>query len=279
MKKIIKAIILLEIFICIFNVCACSNDDSDDGEGLVAKFNNYTNPISPIVNGKSKSTYQADPYVVRDDDGMYYMYCTQTDVYTPSLAFKRGPIWRSADLCNWEYAGDVFDDYVPDWGASGAGVWAPTVVKVKDKWNYYYSLSTGGDSNPGIGVATSSTPYGPWEHHGKMFLSDEIGVTNSIDPHVFYDGNELYMVFGSYGGLITLVELTEDGIGLKNGIEYQKENKTALAGYKVFDTNNYEGSLIIKKDDFFIHGYVSQRCGINISRRMCTFKELEGTVS
>ncbi len=217
----------------------------------VAQNNNYQNPVYPIVNGEKKPTYQADPYVVRDDDGTFYMYCTQTDVYTPGLSFKRGPIWKSVDLQSWEYVGDVFQDYNPTWGTQGAGVWAPTVVKIGDQWCFYYSLSVGNDENPGIGLATAPTPYGPWTHHGKLFTSEEIGVTNSIDPHVFLDDGKVYMVFGSFGGLITLIELTADGTGLMGGLEYQKENKVALGGFEVFNLDNYEGSLIIKKDGWY----------------------------
>lgn len=217
----------------------------------VAQNNNYENPIYPIVDGERKPTYQADPYIVRDDDGTFYMYCTQTDVYTPKLGFKRGPIWKSVDMQSWEYVGDVFENYTPTWGTSGAGVWAPTVIKIGEQWCFYYSLSTGGDTNPGIGLATSPTPYGPWTHHGKLFNSEEIGVTNSIDPHVFIDEGKVYMVFGSFGGLITLIELTEDGMGLKGGLEYQRENKVALGGYEIFELNNYEASIIIKKDGWY----------------------------
>lgn len=211
--------------------------------------NEYSNPTYPVLNGTKMPTYTADPYVVRDDDRMYYMYCTQTEVYDGSgyAVFKRGPVYRSIDLVRWEFCGDVFSSYDPDWGTKGAGVWAPTVVKVGDRWNYYYSLSVGSDENPGIGVATSHTPYGPWTHYGKLFTSEEIGVTNSIDPHVFYDDEKLYMVFGSYGGLITIVELTEDGLNLKNGLEYQKEHKVALGGYEIFEVNNYEASFIFKR--------------------------------
>ena len=193
----------------------------------------------------------ADPFVVRDDDGTYYMYCTQTEVYTPNLLFKRGPTFKSTNMIDWTYVSDVFADYVPTWGESGAGVWAPTVIKIGDTWNFYYSLSIASDPNPGIGVATSQTPYGPWTHYGKLFNSNEIGVTNSIDPFVFVDDDNVYMAFGSYGGLISLVELTNDGLELKNGLEYQKENKVALAGFEVFDMTNYEGTFIFKKDGWY----------------------------
>lgn len=247
--------LLLSLFLC-----SCNQGSSPEtppssspeiyNQPVVGQNNNYQNPINPIVNGEKKPTYIADPFVVKDGQD-YYLYCTQTDVYTPTYQFVRGPIFHSTDMVNWEYRGNVFSSYNPTWGTSGAGVWAPTVVKLGDKWNYYYSLSTGGDSNPGIGVATSSTPYGPWEHKGKLFFSSEIGVTNSIDPHVLEDDGKVYMVFGSYGGLITLIELEQDGLSLKGGLDYQKENKIDLAGFETYAMENYEGSFILKKDGYY----------------------------
>ncbi len=242
-------------FFSIFTIFAIASCAKEQPNIVVVEAinNDYENPLGQHVGGEKKIPYIADPYVIRDNDGYFYLYSTQTNVYTPNLTFKRGPVLKSIDLQTWEYVSDVFQSFVPSRGTSGAGVWAPTVLKVKDKWNFYYSLSTGGDENPGIGVATSDTPYGPWTHYGKLFNSKEIGVTNSIDPHVFYDNNQLYMVFGSFGGLITLIELTDDGLGLKNGLDYQKENKVALGGYEVFDTNNYEASFIKKhKDEYYL---------------------------
>ena len=223
---------------------------------IVAKNNNYANPIYPLVDGEPAQTYMADPYIIRGDDNLYYLYCTQTEVVDPGISnigkiFKRGPVFVSVDMVNWVYKANVFENYEPTWGAKGAGVWAPTVCKVGLYYNFYYSLSVGNDKNPGIGVARSLTPYGPFEHYGKLFTSNEIGVTNSIDPHVFYDNGNLYMAFGSYGGLITIVELTEDGLGLKNGLTYQKENKVAIAGYETYEMKNYEGTIIYKKDDTY----------------------------
>ena len=195
----------------------------------------------------------ADPFVIRDDtDGMYYLYCTQTEVFETDTSefrkFKRGPIYSSINGIDWKYVANAFENYEPNWGTNGAGVWAPTVCKVGEYYNYYYSLSTGGDVNPGIGVARSKTPYGPFEHYGKLFNSEEIGVTNSIDPYVFYDDDKLYMAWGSYGGLITIVELESDGLSLKGGLQNQFEKKVAIAGYEHNEANNYEGTIIIKKD-------------------------------
>lgn len=257
-KKILSKITLSSI--AIFSLFSCGNTTSNNSvqpsslpitEVRVSYHNQYSNPTYPLTNNEKKETYMADPFVVRDDDGTYYMYCTQTEVYTPNLLFKRGPTFKSTNMIDWTYVSDVFADYVPTWGESGAGVWAPTVIKIGDTWNFYYSLSIASDPNPGIGVATSQTPYGPWTHYGKLFNSNEIGVTNSIDPFVFVDDDNVYMAFGSYGGLISLVELTNDGLELKNGLEYQKENKVALAGFEVFDMTNYEGTFIFKKDGWY----------------------------
>lgn len=257
-KKILSKITLSSI--AIFSLFSCGNTTSNNSvqpsslpitEVRVSYNNQYSNPTYPLANNEKKETYMADPFVVRDDDGTYYMYCTQTEVYTPNLLFKRGPTFKSTNMIDWTYVSDVFADYVPTWGESGAGVWAPTVIKIGNTWNFYYSLSIASDPNPGIGVATSLTPYGPWTHYGKLFNSNEIGVTNSIDPFVFVDDDNVYMAFGSYGGLISLVELTNDGLELKNGLEYQKENKVALAGFEVFDMTNYEGTFIFKKDGWY----------------------------
>ncbi len=272
MKRFIVFLLISSLLLCSFVFVACNNDEEPEEPVVVkpvAQNNNYTNPIFPLVNGERKMTYQADPYIIRDDDGTYYMYCTQTDAYTPTMSFKRGPVWKSVDMQSWEYVSDVFANYKPDWGTSGAGVWAPTVVKVGSVWNFYYSLSVGSDTNPGIGVATSPTPYGPWTHYGKLFTSEEIGVTNSIDPHVFWDNDKLYMVFGSFGGLITLVELTSDGLSLQGGLAYQKENKVPLGGYEVFDSNNYEASLIIKKDGWY---YLFLSTGTCLSGNNSTYR-------
>src|SRR5919112_930486 len=69
----------------------------------------------------------------------------------------------------------------PAWKSEG-GIWAPDATFYNDTYFLYYSFSTWGDKDPGIGVATSKKPEGPFTDHGKLFLSKEIGVDNSIDP-------------------------------------------------------------------------------------------------
>jgi arabinan endo-1,5-alpha-L-arabinosidase len=276
MKKIFELIFLMLIVNSVFILSSCEENEKQptDNQEIVSENNFYQNPICPIVDGDKLETYMADPYVIRDDDGKYYLYCTQTDVYVTSAdagrTFKRGPIFSSVNGVDWYYVGDVFENYTPNWGTKNAGVWAPTVCKVGEYYMYYYSLSTGGDTNPGIGVARSNTPYGPWEHFGKLFNSEEIGVTNSIDPYVFYDNEKLYIAWGSFGGLITIAELEENGLSLKGGIEEQREKKVAIAGYERFEANNYEGTIIIKKDGNSVGIYKDAKGEIYTVNPTCT---------
>ena len=173
--------------------------------------------------------------------------------------YDRSPIFRSRNLIDWTWCGSVFDglENAANWGTKDAGVWAPSVIKVGNQYNYYYALSTWGDPNPGIGVATSSTPYGPWIDHGKILDSVDSGVKNSIDPQALYVDGKLYLVWGSFFG-IGIIELTEDGleryVGYSNLKEYTKYIiKDNTTDGKMDIDINYEGSYIIEKDNNFYY--------------------------
>lgn len=92
----------------------------------------------------------------------------------------------------------------------------------------YYSLSKwGGGATCGIGVSVSDKPEGPFTDQGKLFRSNEIDVHNSIDPFYIEDNGKKYLFWGSWYG-IWGIELTEDGLGLKGGIENAKATKYRL---------------------------------------------------
>ena len=209
----------------------------------------YQNPM--FVKNKAGSYYStevADPCVVKGDDGYIYSFSTL------------GRALRSEDGAEWE----VFSESIigrPSWGdvyATRPDIWAPDVVKVKDKWIYYYSLSAWGGPC-GIGYAVADAIEGPYEDMGKLFVSEEVGgeyslgVSNAIDPQVILDGENVYMVFGSFVG-IYMVQLTEDGMGLLNGVQYQREHKVLIAGKSTsFNINSYEGSWIFKRGDYWYY--------------------------
>lgn len=202
----------------------------------------YTNPTMVFdEEGKYYTGEIADPTVVRGEDG--YFYCVGT-----------GRIMlRSEDACNWEiYNRNVINH--PGWGQGlgSYGLWAPDLVKVGNKWIYYYSLS--GWNNPiGIGYAVADYAGGPYTDQGKLFFGSEIGIKNCIDPQVIVDNGKVYMAVGSFQGLY-LIELEKDGMACLNGIEYQNKNKVLIAGYDgAWDGSTYEGSYIIKKGGYYYY--------------------------
>lgn len=275
-----KKILLLPLLI--FSSCSSINTSQifTSSESRVNYINKtYQNPLNFYKQDGSKYfVTAADPDVLKADDGYFYMYCTNTycEMGNKGMQYDRGPIFQSKDLINWTWVGSVFDGHPQalNWGDKDAGVWAPSVIKVGDHYNYYYSLSLWGDSNPGIGVATSLTPYGPWTHYGKVLDSNLSGVKNSIDPQPIYDEDgKLYLIWGSFYG-IGAVELTDDGTEVFWGINNIKDHL-----YWIIDDNsngqmdiniNYEGSYIIKRNDsYYYFGSQGTCCdGVNSTYRV-----------
>lgn len=185
----------------------------------------YTNPVfEPVL---------ADPSVIRADDGYFYAYGTEDD--WGDHWRRLVPIVRSDDLVNWEFIGEAFDRR-PTWKAQG-GIWAPHIAHHASRYVLYYSVSTWGDPNPGIGVAVSDTPEGPFEDKGKLFLSDEIGVPNSIDPMMIVDDGTPYLFWGSWHG-IHGVRLSDDGLSVAG-------EKFRIAG------TAFEAAWIHKTDEYY----------------------------
>jgi len=263
--------ILLFVSTMLFSISACAKSPSlssvtETGESSEASSidydqfdrGTYQNPVTILSNGKIFKSGVADPSVVRGDDGLFYCFGTG------------GIMLQSEDGCQW----NVFKNNViarPTWGdqyynGKIPNIWAPDVVKIKDKWFYYYSLSAWGGPC-GIGYAVADEITGEFIDMGRLFDSGEVGgdyslgVNNAIDPQVFVDDDEkVYMVFGSFCG-IYIVQLTDDGMGLYQGHSYQYQHKTLIAGQSSsWDGAQYEGSYIFKKDGYYYYMGSSGTC-------------------
>ncbi len=187
----------------------------------------YTNPV---INRSAP-----DPTVIRANDGTFYLYATGGN---PA-------VYKSANLYKWDYVGTAFTKKgKPAWEPK-AGIWAPDINYINGKYVLYYSMSVwGGGKTCGLGVAVSDTPEGPFTDLGKLFRSNEIGVHNSIDPFYIEDNGKKYLFWGSWNG-IWGVELTDDGLALKGGIDYAKKHKVQIAG------TAYEATYILKRDGHY----------------------------
>lgn len=193
-----------------------------------------------------------DPTVIKASDGYYYLYATEN--------IRNVPIYRSENLVDWRFMGTAFTDRTRPQMVPNGRVWAPDINYINGKYVMYYSKSTwGGEWECGIGVATADRPQGPFTDVGKLFISSEIGVQNSIDP--FYieeeDGSK-YLFWGSFRGIYA-IQLSDDGLSVKPGAE-----KVQVAGTLT------EGTYIYKKDGYYyLFGSAGTCCeGLNSTYRV-----------
>ena len=184
---------------------------------------------NPVVAGSLP-----DPTVIRGKDGNFYVYATE-DTYNV-------PIMASSNLASWHYVARAFTDATRPRFEPTGNVWAPDINYIDGKYVMYYAMSTwGGIQTCGIGVAVADAPGGPFTDLGKMFRSNEIGVTNSIDPSYFeYDGKK-YIVWGSFHGIYA-VQLKDDGLSVVDDAE---ATKIKLAG------TAFEAPYIHKHGDYY----------------------------
>ncbi len=253
---------------CLFNY----NKEEPKIDSDLSKYTRgtYMNPVNVTYSsGDEYLSEIADPSIVKGDNGYFYIVSTNRRMI------------RSNDAVNWELVTENIID-TPSWGADflggyGYALWAPDLIKIKDKWIYYYSLS-GWDNPIGIGYATADNIEGPYTDQGKLFNLNEIGVKNCIDPQPFVDDDgKVYMTIGSFQGLY-LIELTEDGTACLNGVEHQKENKTLIAGYPgSWDESTYEGGYIMKRGRYYYYFASAGKCceGQNSTYRVYVGKSVD----
>jgi arabinan endo-1,5-alpha-L-arabinosidase len=193
----------------------------------------YINPVfEPVL---------ADPTVIKGDDGWFYAYGTMDD-WGDGKGPRKIPVIRSKNLSQWEYVGEAFTAK-PTWKEKG-GIWAPDIAKVAGKYHLYYAFSTWGDPNPGIGLAIADHPAGPFKDHGKLFLSSEVDVPNSIDPYYFEENGQKYIFWGSFSNDKTQgtygVLLSKDGQSVP---DLSKKFKVAAG--------DFEAVMIQKKGKYY----------------------------
>lgn len=185
----------------------------------------YRNPVYDCV--------FADPDVISVGDS-YYAYGTYQDWGRPGQR-PLIPILRSRNLVDWQFVGEAFRRK-PKWRERG-GLWAPTIARLRGRYALYYSYASFQADNPGIGVATAAKPTGPFDDHGPLFRSDDIGVPHSIDPCLFVRGDTPYLFWGSHAGIYG-IRLSPDGLRTVG-------EKFQIVGEGV------EAAYLVKRGDFF----------------------------
>ena len=167
-----------------------------------------------------------DPSIIKAGD---WYYCYNTDVAWGNTARIGIMVRKSKDLVEWQYVGWVFNqqlpakanEYITSQGATPVqGLWAPYIMKVGSEYRLYYSLASSGFRVSCIGLATASSPEGPWTDKGVVVSSVTSGPgTNAIDPTVVVTpAGEHWMVYGSaWDGLFELKLNPATGLALTSG--------------------------------------------------------------
>jgi arabinan endo-1,5-alpha-L-arabinosidase len=213
----------------------------------------YSNPLSLTLPDGTQAASCADPFTMhgaQPGDTNWYLYCTSDALSSNehnadgSLVIHNVPMYRSTDLIHWSYVGDAFPSK-PAWVAAGGGVWAPDVVYLNGKYLLYYAAS---DTNlPGggsaVGVATSSSPTGPWVDSGSPVVpptGDPGSRRWEFDPEVISANGSLYVYFGSYFGGIFARQLSPDGL-----------SSVAASETRIAIDNRYEGTFIVQHGGWY----------------------------
>lgn len=197
-----------------------------------------------------------DPSVIQSQtlaDTSWYMYCT-TDPLNDSDKDQAGnyrfhliSMHKSSDLVHWTYIGDAFV-VRPSWVAPNAALWAPAIKFFNGTYYLYYAATdtTLAGGGAAIGVATSSSPAGPWTDAGAPVVAPEDapccpGQRRAvIDPEVIHAAGQNYIYFGSFFGGISVRQLSADGLTSDPATETP-----------VTIDNRYEGANIVAHGGFY----------------------------
>ena len=212
----------------------------------------FTNPLTLNVGDGELAETCADPDIERgqaEGDRYWYLYCTTDPLNGDDRAengfnFNLIPTFRSLDLVNWEYQGNAFaESERPDWIADDAGLWAPEVVYFNDQYYLYYTAPDTRAGGSAIGVATSSSPTGPWTDLGGPVVAPRPDGSNyfwTFDAEVLQTQGKNYLYYGSYYGGVFVRELSADGLTSLP----QTETQVTIA-------NRYEGTQIVEHGGYY----------------------------
>jgi arabinan endo-1,5-alpha-L-arabinosidase len=217
----------------------------------------FTNPLVISIPGGGTVQTCADPAIIRGQqqgDTAWYMYCTSDplndqdrDPGTGGYRFRLIPMLKSNDLVSWTYVGDALSA-PPSWAKPSSGLWAPEIAFFDNKYHLYYTVVDTVAGGSAIGVATSSSPTGPWTQAGSATVEPHAapccrnaGPRWTFDPDVLIaaDGSK-YIYYGSYFGGISARRLSEDGLTSDPATQVQ-----------ITIPNRYEAAHVIKHGDYY----------------------------
>jgi beta-xylosidase len=205
---------------------------------------------NPIIT----NIYTADPSAHVWNDGKVWLYPSHDQDDATNYSSMNGHhVFSSPDLVNWTDHGIIMHTDSISWARNGY-LWAPDAAYKNGTYYYYYPAKLSENNTWRIGVATSSSPAGPFKDQGYIDGTDE------IDPAVFIDDDgQAYLFWG--GHQLKYCLLNDDMISRKGDV------------IEVDVPNYYEGPWVHKKDDIY---YLSYATGTYSPIAYCTSNSPKG---
>ncbi|BDP44176.1 extracellular endo-alpha-(1-_5)-L-arabinanase 1 (plasmid) [Deinococcus aetherius] len=174
----------------------------------------------------------------------YYVFSTgliQTEADPGGIRVRSAPSLNG----EWKVQGAIT---APEWAKNGYhanNLWAPNVVKNGDTYYLYYAVSEFGKNHSAIGLATTTTPgdLGSWQDQGPILTSNTTDDFNAIDPHVFNDGGQWWISYGSFWSGLKLQKLQD--------MKTPTGDRVALADRPGVQYNPIEGPAITKHGSYY----------------------------
>jgi len=199
--------------------------------------------VLPLEKSASRGIVTRDPSDIVKCKDDYWVFYTGRGV----------PSYHSKDLVRWERGPAVFKT-APEWIAGAVpenrrmSYWAPDIMKVGDRYLFYYAVSSMGKMTSAIGLAANATldPNDPayhWTDEGIVVRTKDGDNYNAIDPTVFQDTDgSLWLTFGSYWSGIKLIQLDP-----KTGKRIAPNSELYSLAYN----ESIEASYMCKHDNYY----------------------------
>ncbi|CZT22390.1 probable Probable arabinan endo-1,5-alpha-L-arabinosidase A [Ramularia collo-cygni] len=210
----------------------------------------YANPGA--CSGVCTNTH--DPSIVKRSDGTYFRFSTSGGIQIHSAPSLTGPWTFKCEMLTGNAKLTVS-------GNDGSDLWAPDVSLVDGTYYVYYSVSSFGSQNSGIGLASSTTmDCGSFSDRGSVGVASKTGSAyNAIDANLLNDSGTFRLTFGSFWSNIYQVSM--------------KSPPTSASGtakqisFDPSSTHPEEGAFLVKYGNFYYMFFSRGKCcGYDASR-------------
>jgi arabinan endo-1,5-alpha-L-arabinosidase len=290
MNRITKILLAGVAIGFLFSASSCSKDE-DPGGGVVNPpildkpfdinaINDTYGDLAPFEHVYNWGPYNLhDPSIIKEGD-YYYSYSTDAGF---GIDVRSGvQIRKSKDLVDWKFVGWVFNslpqkgsDFIKQSGGTPFNsLWAPYIMKVGSEFRLYYSLSSAKPRLSVIGLATASSPLGPWTEKGLVVTSrdDNSIQTNAIDPSVVVTpGGEHWFYYGSaWDGIYVLKLNAASGLANNSSDKGVRIAQRGFTGGKI--NGNIEGAEIIYNAEqekyylFIAYDWLQSKYNVRVGR-------------